>query len=96
MMHSVVPGELNGSKDAAYFRRRADRTRELSELMLQVDVRKTLLDLARDYDELAEDLANGVKYVRHPELMPRADVLRRFETFLLERSGRAGRTVRQY
>jgi hypothetical protein len=53
-----------------YFRRRADQTRGLSRQMLQPGIRKTLLDLARDYDELAEDLANCAIEVRHPELMP--------------------------
>jgi len=28
------------------------------------------LDLARDYDEVAEDLTNSATKMRHPELMP--------------------------
>lgn len=69
-MHSVVLTGLKNLKDSAYFRRRADQTRGLSRQMLQPGIRKTLLDLARDYDELAEDLANCAIEVRHPELMP--------------------------
>jgi hypothetical protein len=69
-MRSVVLTGLKNLKDADYFRRRADQTRGLSRQMLQPSVRKTLLDLAQDYDELAEDLANCSIEVRHPELMP--------------------------
>jgi hypothetical protein len=69
-MHSAVLTGLKSFKDAAYFRRRADQTRALSRQMLQPSIRKTLLDLARDYDELADDLANCAIELRHPELMP--------------------------
>ena len=65
-MRSVVLTGLKNLKDADYFRRRADQTRGLSRQMLQPGIRKTLLDLARDYD----DLANRAIEVRHPELMP--------------------------
>jgi len=69
-MHAVVLSGLRNLKDADYFRRRADQTRGLSRQMLQPSVRKTLLDLARDYDEVAEDLTNSATKMRHPELMP--------------------------
>jgi hypothetical protein len=72
-MRSVVLTGLKNMEDAAYFRRRADQTRGLSRRMLQPGIRKTLLDLARDYDELADDLANYAIDVRHPELMPRRE-----------------------
>jgi hypothetical protein len=39
--------------------------------MWQPGVRKTLLDLARDYEELAEDVERGIVALRHPELLPR-------------------------
>ena len=71
-MRSVVFRELKYPKDPAYFRRRADQTRNISQLMLQPDIRKNLQDLAREYDELADDLANGRIDVRHRELMPDA------------------------
>jgi len=70
VMRSVVLTGLKNLKDADYSRRRAVQTRGLSRQMLQPGIRKTLLDLARDYDELADDLANRAIEVRHPELMP--------------------------
>jgi hypothetical protein len=62
---------LREFKDAAYFRRRAARTRGLSQRILQPDARKVLLNLARDYEELAEDLDRGLNRIRHPELLPK-------------------------
>lgn len=41
--------------------------------MLQPGIRKTLLELARDYDELADDFANCAVEARHPELMPQRE-----------------------
>lgn len=69
-MHSAVRGGLRDLKDAAYFRRRAERTRGLLRMILQPGVRKTLMDLARDYDELADDLERGGLTLRYPELLP--------------------------
>jgi len=57
-------------KDPAYFRLRAERTRGLSRRILQPDARKLLLDLARDYEELADDLDRGLNQLRHAELLP--------------------------
>jgi hypothetical protein len=70
-MHSAVLGGLRELRDAGYFRHRAEQTRQLSLIMWQPGVRKTLLELARDYDELAEDLERGTAAIRHPELLPR-------------------------
>jgi hypothetical protein len=39
-------------------------------MMLQAGIRETLLNLARDYDELADDLELGTAGIRHPELLP--------------------------
>ena len=69
-MHSVARAGLRDLKDAAYFRRRAERTRGFLRMILQLDVRKTLSDLARDYDGLADDLEPGTDEVRHLELLP--------------------------
>jgi hypothetical protein len=71
-MHAAaVLSDLRDFKDGDYFRRRAERTRELSRTILQPDVRWTMLNLARDYDELADDLEQGTAGIRHPELLPR-------------------------
>jgi hypothetical protein len=69
-MRSGDLDELRDMKDPGYFRRRAERTRQLSRMMLQADIRRTLLKLARDYDELADDLELGTAAIRHPELLP--------------------------
>jgi hypothetical protein len=68
-MHSVARGGLRNLNDAAYFRRRAERTRGLLRMILQLGVRETLSDLARDYDELAEDLERSADTARHLELL---------------------------
>ena len=53
-----------------YYRDQARLARRLSGMVYQSDVRKTLDRVARDFDELAEDLETGAVEVRHPELMP--------------------------
>jgi hypothetical protein len=69
-MHASVLTNIKDLKDAAYFRRQAGRIAALSQLILQPDVRKTLLSLAREYEELADDLDRGPVRLRHPELLP--------------------------
>ena len=55
---------------AAYCRTRAERVTQLAETTLDHTLRASLRALARDYDELAEDLENGAEAVRHPQLLP--------------------------
>jgi hypothetical protein len=62
--------ELRDIKDPGYFRRCAARNRQLSRMMFQAGIRETLLNLAQDYDELADDLELGMAAIRHPELLP--------------------------
>jgi hypothetical protein len=69
-MRAVVLAGFKNLKDASYFRSRAEQTRGLSRQILQLDVRKTLVDLAQEYDELADDLERGALDLRHPELLP--------------------------
>lgn len=69
-MSSITLSQLRDFKGAGYFRRRAERTRALSRRILQPDARKVLLDLARDYEELADDLDRGLNHIRHLELLP--------------------------
>jgi hypothetical protein len=38
--------------------------------MHQLEIREMLAQMARDYDDIAEDLENGAIEIRHPELMP--------------------------
>jgi hypothetical protein len=55
---------------AAYCRARAKEVRQLAETTLEDALRESLRAMARDYDELAEDLDNGATAVRHPDLLP--------------------------
>jgi hypothetical protein len=58
--------------NAAYYREQAERARRLARgLPPSEKARGELEDLARRYDETAEDIAKGVE-LRHPELMPRS------------------------
>jgi hypothetical protein len=60
-------------KDAAYYRECAAHARRLAEMSYQGELRDFLRDMARDYDDVAEDLENGAIEVRHPDLMPQND-----------------------
>jgi hypothetical protein len=54
----------------SYCRARAKQVRQLAETTIDDTLRDALLAMARDYDELAEDLENGAEAVRHPGLLP--------------------------
>jgi hypothetical protein len=56
-------------KDTAYYRERAAQARRLAGALHQRDVCERLRNLAREYDEIAEDLENGAVEIRHPDLM---------------------------
>ena len=55
---------------AAYCRARARQVRQLAETTLDDALRESLRAMARNYDELAEDLDSGTEPVRHTELLP--------------------------
>ena len=54
---------------ANYYRDQASRARRLGEPLSESD-RYALEALARDFDDIAEDLDRGAIEIRHPELMP--------------------------
>ena len=54
--------------DASDFRERAEHLRRLAEITWQRDLEGLVRGLARDYEEVAEDLEAGATEVRHPEL----------------------------
>jgi hypothetical protein len=54
---------------ASYYREQADHVRRLAEMTWQADLEAMLRRVARDYEEVAEDLEGGVTNVRHPELL---------------------------
>jgi hypothetical protein len=55
---------------ASYCRDRAEHSRRVASRMHQLEIREMLAQMARDYDDIAEDLENGAIEIRHPELMP--------------------------
>jgi hypothetical protein len=69
-MSNSTPSRSSQLKDAAHFRCRAEQTRAISQRILQPDARKVLLDRARDYEELADDLEQQLNDLRHPKLLP--------------------------
>jgi hypothetical protein len=54
---------------AAHFRRQADHSRQLADATRKRKVEDLLRRLARDYDEVAEDIETGATEIRHAELL---------------------------
>ena len=57
---------------ASYFRDRAASVRRLALQVTSKEDAAMLLQLARDFDEVADDLDSGAEVIRHRELMPRS------------------------
>jgi hypothetical protein len=54
-----------------YYQEQAGRARRLAAgAALRQDVTELLQRVARDYEEIADDLITGAIEVRHPDLMP--------------------------
>ena len=58
--------------EPTYYREQADRARRLARQTVS-DICAMLLEVAQDFDEVAEDLENGAVEIRHPERMPQQD-----------------------
>jgi hypothetical protein len=56
-------------QDAAYYRRRAERVRQLARNTSE-SVYDELMQLAQDFEDIADDLLHGAVEIRHPELLP--------------------------
>jgi hypothetical protein len=54
---------------AAHYRDKAKRARQLADAAWQPDLQDTLRTLAKDYDEIAEDIESGAPKIRHAELL---------------------------
>jgi hypothetical protein len=54
---------------AAHYRRQADHARQLADAAWQPDLKDALRHLAKDYDEVAEDIEAGATEPRHPDLI---------------------------
>ena len=57
---------------ASDYRKQADHARQLAEATWQHNLGEMLHRLARDFDEIAEDIEAGATEVRHPELLRQA------------------------
>jgi hypothetical protein len=55
---------------ASYYHHEADHARRLAEVTWQPDLEEMLRRLARDFDEIAEDIESGATEVHNPELLP--------------------------
>ena len=60
----------------SYYRNQAERARRLAESATDRSLEDELVRIAKDYDEIAEDLETGAIDIRHPELMPQTRTLR--------------------
>ena len=56
-------------QNAAYYRKKAERVRQLARFSSD-SIYDEMMQLAKDFDELADDLLHGAVELRHPELMP--------------------------
>ena len=57
---------------ASDYRKQADHARQLAEATWQDNLEEILRRVARDFDEIAEDIEAGATEVRHPELLRQA------------------------
>jgi hypothetical protein len=54
---------------AALYRDRANHARGLADAAWQPDLKDMLRSLAKDYDEVADDIENGATEIRHAEFL---------------------------
>ncbi len=59
-------------QEPGHYREQAERARRLAGGLTERDA-EMLERLARDLDDIAEDLERGAIDIRHPELMPQRD-----------------------
>jgi hypothetical protein len=63
--------------DASYYREQDERALRLARGTNDSETQEALERVARDYEDIAEDLESGAIEIRHPELMPQT---RRLQT----------------
>jgi hypothetical protein len=54
---------------SAHYRDEANHARQLADATWQPDLEDMLRHLAKDYDEIAEDIETGAIEIRHAELL---------------------------
>lgn len=57
-------------QDPQYYRSQAEMAQRLAEQINNPEVAASLLKMAQDYRDIAEDLENGAIEIRHAERMP--------------------------
>ena len=62
-------GRFDGMDRAAHFRRQADHARQLADVTRKRKVEDLLRLLAKDYDEVADDIETCTTDIRHAELL---------------------------
>jgi hypothetical protein len=55
--------------DAQHYRSQAEIARRLADEILDAEAAASLLKLAQDFSEIADDLEKGAVEIRHPERM---------------------------
>lgn len=70
MPSETIKIEPRAALNVSYCREQAEAVRRLADT--RQHVRATLLDVAEDYEELAEDLELGAATIRHANLLPSA------------------------
>jgi len=55
----------------------AERAKRLSDKTLDAELSEALASAARDFSEIADDLERGAIEIRHPELMPQNDSVKK-------------------
>jgi len=63
--------------EPSYYREQAERAHRLATVPNDSETREALERMARDYEDIAEDLESGAIEIRHPDLMPQS---RRLQT----------------
>jgi hypothetical protein len=56
--------------NAHHYRSQAEVARRLADEILNAEAAASLLKLAEDFSDIAEDLENGAIEIRHPERTP--------------------------
>jgi len=56
--------------EAYYYRQQAERVYRFARAQTARAAQDLLLRIARDYEDIAEDLETGAVEIRHPELLP--------------------------
>ena len=57
----------------SFYRAQAERARRVADTVEEPQLQRNFRHLARDFEEIAEDLESGVAEPRHRELLPQGE-----------------------